>query len=121
MINDKFSSVCFPKDGKSAVFQPEMSSLPSEIDEEDFISGAVHVKFKGEDTADHVLSEPESFIEERVRRAVSQSAYDSFVRSHSPCVKSTKTWVAGGTVYTEYDCKTHSMTACRPQLESTRV
>ena len=87
----------FPKDGKSAVFQPEMSSLPSEKDEEDFISGAVHIKFKGEDTADHVLSEPESFIEESVRRAVSQSAYDSLRAFSFP------------------------MTACRPQLESTRV
>ena len=45
-----------------------MSSLPSRIDEEDQ-SGAAHVKFKKDDTADHSLTEPKRFIEERMRQA----------------------------------------------------
>jgi len=103
----------FPSNGKSAVFKPEMSSLRSETDEEDFISDATHIKFKEEDTADHSLSEPESFIEKRKRQAGSPtSACDRGVLSLPPCVKSIKKWVTGGTVYTEYDCKMHSMTAC---------
>ena len=89
-----------------------MSSLPSGTDEEEFITGVAHDKFKEEDIADHSLSEPESFMEERVRRAGSQSACDRSVLSLPKCVRSITKWVVGGTVYTEYECKTHSMTSC---------
>ena len=71
-----------------------MSSLPSRIDEEDH-SGAAHVKFKKDDTADHCLTEPKRFIEERMRQA--DPLHD--------CAKSIQKFVV-------HEYNTHSVIAC---------